>query len=122
VCLLNETSASDGDIFPAMFKAAGLGKLIGMRSWGGVIGITSHGPLVDGGGVSVPQFGTNSITGEWIIEGHGVDPDIEVQNTPKSVIEGRDLQLERGVAEVMKEIEADPKRFPPRPAPPVRTK
>jgi tricorn protease len=122
VCLLNETSASDGDIFPAMFKEAGLGPLIGVRSWGGVIGITDHGPLLDGGSVSVPQFGTNDRrTGEFIIEGHGVDPDIIVQNDPKSVIAGRDPQLERGVAELLRAIEGDPKRFPPRPIDPVRT-
>jgi tricorn protease len=122
VTILNETSASDGDIFPAMFKRAGLGPLIGKRSWGGVIGITGHGPLIDGGSVFVPQFGTNDLDGSWIIEGHGVDPDIIVENTPKSVIEGRDLQLERAIEEITGMIERDPKRFPPRPAPPVRTK
>ncbi len=123
VCILNETSASDGDIFPAMFKEAGLGPLIGMRSWGGVIGITDHGPLIDGGSVSVPQFGTNDRrNGNFIIEGHGVDPDIEVQNRPEDVIAGRDPQLERGVAEVMRAIEAEPKVFPPKPADPVKTR
>ncbi|KPK79007.1 MAG: peptidase S41 [Gemmatimonas sp. SM23_52] len=122
VTLLNETSASDGDIFPAMFKRAGLGPLIGKRSWGGVTGITGHGPLIDGGDVFVPQYGTNDLDGSWIIEGHGVDPDIEVENTVESVLAGRDLQLERGVEEIMRMIAADPKAFPARPAPPVRTK
>ncbi|HEX2163413.1 MAG TPA: S41 family peptidase [Thermoanaerobaculia bacterium] len=119
--LLNETSASDGDIFPAMFKAAGLGPLIGKRSWGGVIGITNRGPLVDGGSVNVPEFGFASPEGEWIIEGRGVEPDIVVENDPKSLLEGRDPQLERAVAEVLRAIEADPRRLPERPAPPVRT-
>ncbi|MGD2154104.1 MAG: S41 family peptidase, partial [Gemmatimonadales bacterium] len=122
VCLINETSASDGDIFPAAFRQAGLGPLIGVRTWGGVIGISGYGPLIDGGDVSVPQFGTNDVDGSWIIENYGVAPDIEVQNTPKSVIEGRDLQLERAIAEVMAMIEADPKRLPDRPADPVKTK
>jgi tricorn protease len=122
VTVLNETSASDGDIFPAMFKKAGLGPLIGKRSWGGVIGITGHGPLIDGGSVFVPQFGTNDLDGSWIIEGHGVEPDIVVENTPKSVIEGRDLQLDRAIEEITEMMERDPRRFPPRPAPPVRTK
>lgn len=122
VCLLSETSASDGDIFPAMFQKRGLGPLIGKRSWGGVIGITNHGPLIDGGSVNVPQFGTNDRdTGEWVIEGWGVDPDIVVENDPKSVLEGRDPQLERGIEEVMKAIRENPKSFPPRPADPVRT-
>src|SRR5678815_2026128 len=85
-CLLDEDSASDGDIFPYMFRQAGLGPLIGKRSWGGVVGITNHGPLVDGGVVNVPESGFASKTGEWIIEGYGVDPDIEVDNDPQSVI------------------------------------
>lgn len=122
VCLLNETSASDGDIFPYNFRKAGLGPLIGKRSWGGVVGITNRGNLIDGGQVNVPEFGTNDIDGKWAIEGHGVDPDIEVENDPKSIIEGRDPQLERGVEEVMKAIRANPKKLPERPADPVKTK
>ncbi len=122
VCLLNEDSASDGDIFPAMFRQAGLGPLVGKRSWGGVTGITDHGPLIDGGSVNVPEFGFASVDGKWVIEGHGVDPDIEVDNDPKSVIDGRDPQLERAVEEVMKQIEADPKKIPTRPEAPIKTK
>lgn len=121
VCLLNETSASDGDIFPWTFREAGLGKLIGKRSWGGIIGITSHGPLIDGGSVSVPEFGNSSAAGEWVVEGHGVDPDIIVENDPVSVIQGQDKQLERGIAEVLAAIAANPKGLPPRPADPVKT-
>jgi len=122
VCLLNEDSASDGDIFPARFRDAGLGPLIGKRSWGGVIGITNHGSLIDGGTVNVPEFGTNGPGGEWIIEGHGVDPDIVVENDPKSLIEGQDRQLERGVAELMKKIAESPKKRPTRPKDPIKTK
>ncbi len=122
VCILDENSASDGDIFPAMFRQAGLGPLIGKRSWGGVIGITNRGTLIDGGSVNVPEFGFASAEGEWIIEGHGVDPDIEVDNDPASVIEGRDPQLERAVKEVMDAMAANPIKLPERPAPPVKTK
>lgn len=121
VCLLNETSASDGDIFPQRFRDAGLGPLIGKRSWGGVVGISSRGPLLDGGTVYVPLEGTNNVDGEWIIEGYGVAPDIEVENDPKSVLEGRDPQLDRGIEEVLKQIEANPKTLPSRPADPVKT-
>jgi tricorn protease len=121
VCLVNHDSASDGDIFPAMFKQAGLGPLIGERTWGGVTGITDHGPLIDGGTVFVPEFGFLSKEGKWIIEGWGVEPDIPVTNDPKSVIEGKDPQLEKGIQEVMKEIQEDPRPFPPKPAPPIRT-
>ncbi|HET8676618.1 MAG TPA: S41 family peptidase, partial [Blastocatellia bacterium] len=119
--LLNENSSSDGDIFPAMFREAGLGPLIGKRSWGGVVGITNRGPLIDGGGVSVPEFGFANTKGEWVIEGYGVDPDIEVENDPKSVIEGRDPQLERAVTEIMNKLKNNPVRLPARPAAPVKT-
>lgn len=121
-CLLNETSASDGDIFPHMFRKAGLGPLIGKRSWGGVVGISSHGPLIDGGQVFVPEQGTNDVDGSWIIEGHGVDPDIEVDNDPASVIAGKDNQLERAVAYLLEKIEKEPLKLPQRPPDPVKTK
>ena len=120
VCILDEDSASDGDIFPYRFREAGLGPLIGKRSWGGVIGITNHGQLIDGGTVNVPQYGTNALDGSWVIEGIGVEPDMVVENDPKSVIAGRDPQLERAVAEVMSMIEDDPLTLPKRPAAPVK--
>jgi tricorn protease len=122
VTILDENSASDGDIFPAMFRQAGLGPLVGKRSWGGVVGITDRGALIDGGVVNVPEFGFNSVTGEWIIEGYGVDPDIEVDQDPVAVIEGRDPQLERAVQEVLRLMRENPKALPIRPAPPVRTR
>jgi len=121
VCLINENSASDGDIFPAMFRQAGLGPLIGKRTWGGVVGISGHGPLIDGGQVFVPEFAFASTEGEWIIEGHGVDPDIEVDNDPKAVLEGRDPQLERGVEELLQEIEEHPMHLPEEPPAPIKT-
>jgi len=122
VCILNQNSASDGDIFPYRFRQAGLGPLIGMRSWGGVVGISSRGPLLDGGQVYVPLSATNAPDGQWIIEGHGVDPDIEVENDPKSVIAGRDPQLERAIKEVLRRMKKDPKRLPTRPADPVKNR
>lgn len=121
VCLLDENSSSDGDIFPAMFKEAKLGLLIGKRSWGGVVGISNRGNLIDGGSVSVPEFGFANSKGEYIIEGYGVDPDIVVENDPKSVLEGRDPQLERGVAELLKQIQNKTIKLPSKPTPPVRT-
>ncbi len=122
VCLLNETSASDGDIFPYYFRKAGLGMLIGKRSWGGVVGISGRGPLLDGGSVSVPLNATNSETGEYVIEGHGVDPDIEVWQDPNAVLEGRDPQLERGIEELLKQIANDPAPKPQRPEDPMKDK
>jgi tricorn protease len=120
-CLINEGSSSDGDIFPAMFKQAGLGPLIGKRTWGGVVGISGRGPLIDGGQIYVPEAGSASVEGEWIIEGYGVDPDIVVENDPKSVLAGRDPQLERAVAEVMQKMESEPRRLPKKPADPDKT-
>lgn len=122
VCLLNENSASDGDIFPAMFRQAKLGPLVGKRSWGGVVGITNRGTLIDGGVVNVPEFGFANPEGQWVIEGVGVEPDIVVENDPKSVIEGRDPQLERGIEEVLKAVKTNPKRLPTRPPDPIKTK
>jgi hypothetical protein len=72
--LLDENSGSDGDIFPWMFRTAKLGPLIGERSWGGVVGIISHGQVIDGGDVNVPEFAYATAEGQWAVEGHGVDP------------------------------------------------
>ncbi|BDU70001.1 tricorn protease [Geothrix oryzae] len=121
VALTSETSASDGDIFPYHFRFAGLGPLIGKRTWGGVVG-GGNSPLIDGGSVFVPQSGTNAPTGEWIIEGEGVTPDIEVENDPASLLAGHDRQLERGVQEVLKRMAEKPMALPKRPADPVKTK
>jgi tricorn protease len=120
VTLLDQNSASDGDIFPYMFRKAGLGPLIGKRSWGGVVGINNRGPLIDGGAIFVPGSGLTDENGNWVIEGYGVDPDIDVDNDPKSEIEGHDPQLERGIAEVMARLKT-PVKLPPKPPGPVKT-
>jgi tricorn protease len=119
--LINGTSASDGDIFPYMFRAAGLGKLIGKRTWGGVIGISDRGPLIDGGAVYVPEFGTAGPDGRWIIEGQGVEPDIEVDQNPEAVIEGGDPQLERGVGYLLEQLKTTAHGLPSRAPAPVKT-
>jgi tricorn protease len=120
VALINEETASDGDIFANAFRQWKIGPLIGKRTWGGVVGITEHGPLLDGGTVFVPEFGTADADGHWIIEGHGVDPDIVVEEDPVAVLNGHDPQLERGVGELMKLL---PRAggLPPRPAPPDKS-
>jgi tricorn protease len=120
--LLDSNSASDGDIFPWMFRTAKLGPLIGTRSWGGVVGITSHGQLMDGGTVNVPEFAYATAQGEWAVEGHGVDPDIVVDNDPKSVIEGHDPQLERGVAELLQSLAKTNPKLPEHAPFPVKLK
>jgi tricorn protease len=121
VALINEDTGSDGDIFANAFRQWKIGALIGKRTWGGAVGITDHGPLLDGGTVYVPEFGTADADGRWIIEGHGVDPDIVVEEDPMEVLQGHDPQLERGVAELMKLLPAQPSGLPSRPAAPVKT-
>lgn len=122
VCVLDEDTASDGDQFAHVFRQAGLGKLVGKRSWGGVVGIYGRGPLVDGGSVNVPEAGSANPNGEWVIEGHGVEPDIVVEQDPKAVLAGRDPQLDKAIEVVLEEMRNKPMRpWPERPAPPVKT-
>ncbi len=121
VALINEDTASDGDIFSNAFRQWKIGALIGKRTWGGVVGITDHGTLLDGGTVFVPEFGTADENGRWIIEGHGVDPDIVVEQDPVAVLNGHDPQLERGVAELLRLLPAVRTGLPGRPAPPIKT-
>jgi tricorn protease len=113
--LINGRSGSGGDAFPAYFRAAGLGPLIGTRTWGGLIGISGNPGLVDGGGVTVPTFRMYLPDGTWFREGHGVEPDIEVAEDPVTVEQGRDPQLLRAVAEVVRQLEEGTPRVPARP-------
>ena len=118
--LINGWSGSGGDCFPFYFKQSHLGPLIGTRTWGGLIGITGVPGLIDNGGITVPTFGIYSTNHQWIIEGHGVDPDIEVVNDPGEMARGHDPQLERAVFEVMKAIRQSPPPEPRKPKYPNR--
>jgi len=121
VTLINEFSASDGDIFPFRFKTLGLGKLIGKRTWGGVVGIRNSLPLVDGGSFFKPEFALYSKDGkEWIIEGHGVDPDIVVDNDPAKEFKGEDQQLDRAIQEIEEELKTKRYELPSPPPYPNR--
>ncbi len=120
--LINGWSGSGGDCFPFYFKEAKLGPLIGTRTWGGLIGITGTPQLLDGGSVTAPTFSIYNTKGEWIIEGYGVDPDIEVVDDPGLMASGRDPQLERAVEEVLKALKKHPPRKPNRPAYPSRAR
>jgi tricorn protease len=121
VALINEGTSSDGDIFSYQFRQWKIGRLIGKRTWGGVVGITDHGTLLDGGKVFVPEFGTADENGRWIIEGHGVDPDIVVDQDPVAVLNGHDPQLECGIQELLKLLPAVPGGLPHRPASPIKS-
>ena len=123
ICLLDEFTASDGDIFSYRFKHYKIGPLIGKRSWGGVVGIRGSLPLVDGGSLNKPEFSRYGLDGkEWIMEGHGVDPDIEVENDPAREFLGEDDQLSRGIVEILKLLEINGVKIPPPPAYPDKSK
>ena len=119
VCLIDKYSSSDGDLFPYGFRKLGLGKLIGTRSWGGIVGISGSKNFVDGQDMRTPFFTSYSTEGEWIIEGHGVDPDIVVDINPFDDYNGKDAQLEKAV-EVLKAELKNFKPLPPTPADPVK--
>jgi tricorn protease len=119
VMLINGWSGSGGDAFPNYFRDAGLGPLIGSRTWGGLIGISGVPPLVDGGVVTVPTFRMYDPKGEWFREGHGVEPDIAVPEDPAALAKGTDPQLQRAIKEVMDRVAKAPK-IPARPAPEKR--
>ncbi len=116
VMLINGWSGSGGDAFPYYFRQAGLGPLIGLRTLGGLIGTLGAPPLVDGGQVTVPTIAVYSVDGKWIIEGHGVDPDIRVVDDPSKMAEGGDPQLDRGIEEVLRLLKEKPAIPPKRPA------
>lgn len=120
VMLINEWSGSGGDAFPDYFKKSGLGPLIGMRTWGGLIGISGAPSLIDGGNITVPTFRMFNTDGTWFREGHGVDPDIEVIDDPSQLAKGIDPQLERAIEEVMKSLNNKPVGLPKPPAPEKR--
>ncbi|MCT4601466.1 MAG: PDZ domain-containing protein [Marinifilum sp.] len=106
--LINHYSSSGGDAFPYFFRKKGLGKLIGTRTWGGLVGMSGNAGLVDGGYIAVPRFGIFDENQNWIIEGIGVYPDIEVYDEPHLVAKGIDPCIKRAVEELLKELENQP--------------
>lgn len=117
VLLINKYSASDGDLFPWSFKANNLGTVIGTRTWGGIVGISGSLPYMDGTDVRVPFF-TNydAATGQWIVENHGVDPDIYLDNDPIKEYAGEDQQLNKAIEVALEQIK-NRKPLPKTPAP-----
>jgi tricorn protease len=111
VALCNQQAGSDGDIFTRAFKLADLGPVIGMRTWGGVVGIRMDKPFVDGGMMTIPEFAWWEPEG-WTLENRGAEPDIEVENMPDQVLQGRDQQLDKALEVVTERLEQDPRRMP----------
>ncbi len=119
--LINGMSGSGGDAFPAYFRMMGLGKLIGTKTWGGLVGLSGNPSLLDGAVVTVPTFGYYEKDGTWGIEGHGVEPDIFVLDDPSLMVDGGDPQLDKAIEHMMAEIQARPYVAPSRPAYPDRS-
>jgi len=108
----NGYAGSGGDCLPYYFKFYELGPVVGTRTWGGLVGIRRFLGLMDGGGVTVPEFGIYSLEGEWVVENYGVDPTVPVDNLPHEVIDGRDPQLEKAVEVLLHQIAEDPIEVP----------
>jgi len=123
VCLIDQYSASDGDLFPYRFKKMQLGKLIGVRTWGGVVGIRGSLSFIDGASLHKPEFAHFSADGsEFIIEGYGVDPDIEVRNDPAKEYNGKDEQLLKAIEIILEELKTNPGELPDIPPFPKKAK
>ncbi len=108
VMIINQFAGSGGDAMPWYFRKAGLGPLVGMKTWGGLVGIGNYPPLMDGGSVTAPRWAFYGLKGQWEVENQGIAPDIEVDLDPKLVREGHDPQLERAVAVALEELEKNP--------------
>ncbi len=119
--LINGLAGSGGDCFPYYFRQSKIGKLIGMRTWGGLVGISGNPLLIDGGVTSAPTFAFYETDGTWGVEGHGVDPDIEVVDDPALMVDGGDPQLDAAIAHLTEEVRKNPYVAPKRPAYPNRS-
>jgi tricorn protease len=122
VMLINQNAGSGGDAMPWLFRQAKLGPLVGTRTWGGLVGIGGYPVLLDGGVVRAPRTALYGLHGEFEVENHGVAPDVEVEDDPRSVAAGHDPQLERGVEIVLQQLkEHPPDTYPVPPYPNYHT-
>ncbi|MDR1338803.1 MAG: PDZ domain-containing protein [Prevotellaceae bacterium] len=124
ILLVDSYSASDGDLFPYQFKYHKLGKIVGTRTWGGVVGIRGSLPIIDGGSLNRPEFAHLDAEGrQFVIEGHGVEPDIVVENDPAREYAGEDRQLDRAIELILQELKDNPVNVPDKfPAYPDKSK
>jgi tricorn protease len=117
VMIVNELAGSGGDAFPWYFQQQKIGPVVGTRTWGGLVGISRGIPMMDGGGVTAPEFAFWALekgTGKWIVENHGVDPDYLVEQRPDLEVSGHDPQLEKAIELIKEQL----KNYPPLPARP----
>jgi tricorn protease len=120
VMIINEMAGSGGDLMPWMFHHRHVGELVGKRTWGGLVHTADTPAFIDGGSMIAPRGGFFNREGKWDVENVGTAPDVDVENWPKDVIAGHDPQLERAVAEAMKQLQAHPvERMTAEPPPPT---
>ncbi len=122
VMIVNEMAGSGGDLLPYMFKRRQLGTIVGKRTWGGLVGTWDTPALLDGGRMIAPRGGFFDRDGKWAVENEGVTPHIDVENWPKEQKAGRDAQLERAVAEALRQLQEKPVQLKAEPAAPVRSR
>ena len=120
--IVNEVAGSGGDLFPWMWHKYGMGPIIGKRTWGGLVGVLGFPTLMDGGAITAPNLAIWTPEGGWVVENEGVQPDIEVEQTPAELIAGHDPQLEKAIEVVMAELKKNPPKAPVRPPYPDKTK
>jgi tricorn protease len=108
VMIINASAGSGGDAMPWYFRKANLGTLVGKRTWGGLVGIGGYPTLIDGGFVTAPRYAIYGLNGDWEVEGNGIAPDVEVEETPKDVAAGHDLQLETAVSIALRQLQEHP--------------
>jgi len=119
--LINGPAGSGGDCLPYFFRQAGLGKLIGKRTWGGLVGLSGNPGLIDGTAVAVPTFAFFELDGTWGVEGHGVDPDLDVEDDPSALAHSIEPQLDAAISRLLEELEEGTYRPLDHPRHPVRT-
>jgi tricorn protease len=119
VCITNRQAGSGGDELPHEFRQKGMGPVIGTRTWGGLVGVSMFINLIDGGGLSAPDYRIYSPEGEWVVENIGVEPDIVIDLHPAEMAKGYDAQLMKAIDILMKKIKEDPRSWPKHPAFPV---
>jgi tricorn protease len=108
IMLINQNSGSGGDCMPWYFRKAGIGKLVGTRTWGGLVGIGGYPPLLDNGYVMAPRYAIFGLHGDWEVENRGIPPDVEVDLLPREVADGHDKQLEMGVQMILDQLKTNP--------------
>lgn len=112
VCITNRQAGSGGDVLPWEFQQFGMGPVIGTRTWGGLVGVSMFLELIDGGGLSAPDYRIYNPNGKWVVENEGVTPDIEIDLNSVEMARGHDAQLTKAIDVLLEKIQEEPKSWP----------